>query len=332
MLRWLPPVSVAVSAAVTWYVGGLSPWWLTLTHLPLLGLVWPRAVVVPALPPVSVEPPAQVGRAVAQLQDACRQIDSAWSEADQRSEMAETAWATWADRLYQIDWQPPAPTVALDVAPLEPPLADLAMTGGEIVSRLDGAFEKAEQLVEGIERVALEADRLQDMTGDIGRSLQAIEAIARQTNLLALNAAIEAARAGEHGRGFGVVADEVRKLAQESDLAAKTIQKVLSEVQLGVKKVARDIRTQGGRLPEFTEDLLTAGLTAGRISEHLEALRALVATLQPEIAQVSVASPLDRLPAPPAATWPERRDGLDGLHRAVDVLERWLEQEGRGTP
>lgn len=246
--------------------------------------------------------------------------------------MAETAWATWADRLYQIDWQPPAPTVAVDVAPLEPPLADLATTGGEIVSRLDGTFDKAEQLVEGIERVALEADRLQDMTGDIGKSLQAIEAIARQTNLLALNAAIEAARAGEHGRGFGVVADEVRKLAQESDLAAKTIQKVLSEVQLGVKKVARDIRTQGGRLPEFTEDLLTAGLTAGQIGEHLAALRAQVATLQPEIAQVNTASPLDRLPAPPAATWPERRDGIDGLQAAVDVLERWLEQEGRGMP
>ena len=58
-----------------------------------------------------------------------------------------------------------------------------------------------------------------------------ITGIADQTNLLALNAAIEAARAGEAGRGFAVVAEEVRKLAEESNVAAREIEKLIGALQ-----------------------------------------------------------------------------------------------------
>lgn len=86
--------------------------------------------------------------------------------------------------------------------------------------------------------------------------LKIIAGIARQTNLLALNAAIESARAGEEGRGFAVVAKEISTLADESataadnvtqiintiqnksDVAIKSIDRMVQEVQSGVSTIA----------------------------------------------------------------------------------------------
>lgn len=72
---------------------------------------------------------------------------------------------------------------------------------------------------------------LSERSKEIGSIIDIISNIAEQTNLLALNAAIEAARAGENGKGFAVVADEVRKLAEQSQVSAKDISRLLSGIQ-----------------------------------------------------------------------------------------------------
>ncbi|MEG0451130.1 MAG: methyl-accepting chemotaxis protein [Lysinibacillus sp.] len=93
---------------------------------------------------------------------------------------------------------------------------------------------------------------LDDNTGAIALAVKVIKDIATQTNLLAINASIEAARSGEHGKGFAVVADEVRKLADESNLAAVDIEKVVKEITDSTRIIEDDMMNNG--------DSVTVGL------------------------------------------------------------------------
>jgi methyl-accepting chemotaxis protein len=113
-----------------------------------------------------------------------------------------------------------------------------AEKGTSIAKRVDDALSAGEngmssvrRAVSGIEGVVDNAAAAAKSVRELGERTKKIQSfvtqiggIADQTNLLALNAAIEAARAGEAGRGFAVVAEEVRKLAEESNLAAKSIE------------------------------------------------------------------------------------------------------------
>jgi methyl-accepting chemotaxis protein len=102
---------------------------------------------------------------------------------------------------------------------------DDAMKAGEDgVSSVRRAVSGIESVVNNASSTAKSVQELGERTRQIQNFVSQIGGIADQTNLLALNAAIEAARAGEAGRGFAVVAEEVRKLAEESNVAAKSIE------------------------------------------------------------------------------------------------------------
>ncbi|SBS33978.1 Methyl-accepting chemotaxis protein PctB [Marinomonas aquimarina] len=103
------------------------------------------------------------------------------------------------------------------------------------LQRMNTNIAQVQQLVTQLESSAEVVKQVEQYSQNIGSILEVIQEIAEQTNLLALNAAIEAARAGEQGRGFAVVADEVRTLANRTHTSTEEIQRVINELQGGVK-------------------------------------------------------------------------------------------------
>lgn len=123
------------------------------------------------------------------------------------------------------------------------------------------ARHEIHQLVDTIHRASQAVDTVAGRSGDIGRILEVIRAIAEQTNLLALNAAIEAARAGEQGRGFAVVADEVRTLASRTRASTDEIGQLISglhhDVEHSRQQMDDGIALTQGTVAE-TEQAVTA--------------------------------------------------------------------------
>ncbi|MEM5011204.1 methyl-accepting chemotaxis protein [Niallia taxi] len=114
------------------------------------------------------------------------------------------------------------------VSELSKTASDNAEKGSNSIS---SSLAQMESISNSVNRSNTVIASLSERSKEIGSIIDIISNIAEQTNLLALNAAIEAARAGENGKGFAVVADEVRKLAEQSQVSAKDISRLLSGIQ-----------------------------------------------------------------------------------------------------
>ncbi len=137
------------------------------------------------------------------------------------------------------------------------------------VEAMDGVTEDIGRVGETSRSVTNSMKLVNTSVESIAGLVNTITGIADQTNLLALNAAIEAARAGEAGRGFAVVAEEVRKLAEESNRAAREVEKIIASLQEGAKKAVTDMN--------HTDSIITAMVersrrTQGELKEALEGI------------------------------------------------------------
>jgi len=149
---------------------------------------------------------------------------------------------------------------------------------------LESGTRQVEQLAASMQRAVSTMQNLQQETGQIGRVLEVIRAVAEQTNLLALNAAIEAARAGEQGRGFAVVADEVRLLAQRTQQSTEEIQQLIETLQQNTRD-AVGVIAESSDLTTLAVD--QTGQAAERLQQIVEALQR-VSALNESIASATL--------------------------------------------
>ncbi len=118
-----------------------------------------------------------------------------------------------------------------NVATVASAMEEMSATAAEISSQVVLAQAKSSDTAENANSANETVSHLNELAGNIGTVVEAIQDIAEQTNLLALNATIEAARAGEAGKGFAVVADEVKKLATETAQKTGEIKDRIGEIQ-----------------------------------------------------------------------------------------------------
>ena len=111
---------------------------------------------------------------------------------------------------------------------------------------------------------------LSSKSSEIGGIVETITGIAGQTNLLALNAAIEAARAGEQGRGFAVVAEQVRKLGEESEVAASSIARLVTQIQAETARTVEVVEDGARRTEDGAATVEEARAAFVRIDESVE--------------------------------------------------------------
>lgn len=163
-------------------------------------------------------------------------------------------------------------------------IADSAKQGGQLATSTAELATvgrtQLSKLVEIIEQIAAEYNRIEQITGKITR-------IADKTHLLSLNAGLEAVRAGEHGLGFGFVAQQIGKLAEEASLSARDIGSLIAnssqsvalgvntaqQTQHAIESIAKSVQESGGAVQAISAAIVQQSAAIEWISEQVNKIQ-----------------------------------------------------------
>lgn len=165
-------------------------------------------------------------------------------------------------------------------------------------------------------------EELSHSSEEIGKIVDAIDAIAKKTNLLALNATIEAARAGEAGRGFAVVASEVKGLSEQTAAATEKIRSNIGRLRGDMAATVQAMEQGCGEVNRGEAAIGELTSAVGQILEQIGAIDHRMGTIadilhQQDDAASEVASSIIDVASQTAAS----TDNVNDLVNRMDQLQ-----------
>ncbi len=146
----------------------------------------------------------------------------------------------------------------------------LAKKNDESINLLDEVQILKEDVMQDTGIMSKKIQLLVDLSTEVGKIVDSVQAIAEQTNLLALNAAIEAARAGEHGRGFAVVAEETRKLADDTKQNLEGMRQFVNHIHIAAHDGMESLNSTLKSTDQISQKIELVSNTVGRNVEMLK--------------------------------------------------------------